>query len=161
MLRLREEIRKAAMLCCCRGLLHAAQLRQRRRCGGKQLSGVCMILKACASLAPESRFLFFCGFHALEAAAPGLASASCLHRSYSGLPKSNARSPSRNPLVFLRPQPEASVTSAHSPNPHHDAMLSQEWVSHTPPSGEGPIASTELETSRVGDGSSDGAWVRS
>ena len=25
--RLREEIRKAAMLCCCRGLLHAAQLR--------------------------------------------------------------------------------------------------------------------------------------
>ena len=44
--RLREEIRKAAMLCCCRGLLHAAQLRQRRRCGGKQLSGVCMILHA-------------------------------------------------------------------------------------------------------------------
>ena len=45
--RLREEIRNTAMLCCCRGLLHAAQLRQRRRCGGKQLSGVCMILKAC------------------------------------------------------------------------------------------------------------------
>ena len=58
--RLREEIRKAAMLCCCRGLLHAAQLRQRRRCGGKQLSSVCMILDA-LFLAPESRFLLFCG----------------------------------------------------------------------------------------------------
>ena len=130
MLRLREEIRKAAMLCCCRGLLHAAQLRQRRRCGGKQLSGVCMILKACDALLFSAREPVLIILRlSREAAAPGLASASCLHRSYSGLPKSNARSPSRNPLVFLRPQPEASVTSAHSPNPHHDAMLSQEWVS--------------------------------